>query len=427
MEYHVFQNSKDYYLYITDIKQLFLIPADEYNIFKTNIDSKAMESLLVKYKQVSNEEDFYELTNPKNYRYGLFLCVANTCNLRCSYCFAHQGDYGKSKGLMDIDTAKKSIDFYMEQVPENCDAYIIFFGGEPMLSYDIIEKVCSYVKATYSRKKFKFHIVTNGTLFKKNVIDFFKENDFGVAVSIDGGKSIQDTQRPMASGKSSYDAIKSNLSYLLENIPNVHARGTYTDFNYSLVTLYKDLLNLGFKEVNIPPDILNPISNVNFDKVLKQLDYLYLFVLEYSIDHEDFPFGLFIEHIRRLFIPKINSSFGCGIGESTFSVDIHGDVYPCHRFSSIEESKIGNVFHTVRVVKESEYSNKCKSCWNRYTCSHGCKYNDIMLSENTVEKNQYWCMYSQKMTELSLALCANLNENTIAKILCVGEESYKTL
>ncbi|WP_416197575.1 MAG: hypothetical protein ACFWUA_08240 [Sporanaerobacter sp.] len=100
---------------------------------------------------------------------------------------------------MESDIAQKAVDAFMEQVPEDGEASIIFFGGEPLMAYEQIVETSEYTKSNYSgKKKFKFHIVTNATLLNKEKIDFLAENDFSVAVSIDGDWEVQNSQRPLA-------------------------------------------------------------------------------------------------------------------------------------------------------------------------------------------------------------------------------------
>ena len=236
-----------------------------------------------------------------------------------------------------------------------------------------------------------------------------------------GFSTVQNKQRPLINRKDSYIAAVKHLDYLLKSIPNSHARGTYCDFNLSLTKIYKDLISLGFKDVYVAPDILNAESNKNFDALLSQSEALRNYVLEYVKSHNDFPFGPFTSRIRRLFLPQFDSAidYGCGLGEITFAVDFRGDIYTCHRYSSNEDQKTGNVFGAFNKNNQIYTSVKCKTCWNRYSCTRGCSYNDHVLTGSTSMKNEYWCKYSQKLTELSLALCSQLSEKQLMNIMAI--------
>ena len=301
-QFHLFKNNADNFLYFTEYKQLFMITNEEYNVLKQNVNKIDIQTIINNYIDKLNKIDLSNgLEYEKIQKYGLFLCISNICNCECSYCFANQGNYGKEKGLMNYEIAKKSIDNFLQIVPSNINANIIFFGGEPLMNYNLIVKICNYIKEYYRDRKCIYSIVTNGTLLNKEMIDFFAENNFVVALSIDGGKEIQDTQRPLSNGKSSYDEIITNLFYLLNSVKSTHARGTYVDFNKSLVQSYKDLISLGFKEVDIPPNfILNMDVDIYTKLINEQLDELYMFILEYINQNDNFPFGLFRESIRNI-------------------------------------------------------------------------------------------------------------------------------
>lgn len=337
----------------------------------------------------------------------------------CSYCFASQGTYGKDDSFMDYKTSKKSIDFFMSKVPKYAIANIIFFGGEPTLKFDLIAKTVSYVKEVYNYRNFKFHIVTNGTLLTKYMIDYFSCHEFSMGISIDGDIKVQNSQRPLKNKKDSYYEATKNLEYIFEKMKYVHARGTYSNFNISLKEAYKHLLDLGFNEVSIPPNILDDVQNREFEKLLEQMDELYEFIVEYCKFNDDFPFGVFYEYIRRIFMVKLDIEYSCGIGESIFSVNADGNIYPCHRFASEDQFILKNLFDEKPLKKFNYESKECHKCWNQYTCSHGCYYNDYFYS-NSISKNPYWCIYSKKMTELSLLLIPYLSESQLNRILSIS-------
>lgn len=414
--YHAFKVNDERFLYLSNFKQLFQISDEEYECLN-NEDCENIDDILNEYKEYTTEQDL-KMIKPDSYdRYGLFLCVSNACNAKCVYCFAGQGNYGKVEGIMDFETSRKAIDFFMDEIPKDKSAHIIFFGGEPLLSYNLLKETTKYVQENYGDRKYQFHVVTNATLLTNDMIDFLSENNFNMGISIDGGECVQNEQRPLRNGLNSYKEATKNLDYVLENISSVHARGTFSNFDNSLVEAYKDLIELGFKEVNIPPDILNKDMNKDFNKLLSELDDLYSYVLDYASKNDDFPFGLFIEDIRRIFMAKLDVEYSCGLGLNIFSIDINGDIYPCHRFSSESEFVLGNVKRDGKIKNINYESLECKDCWNQYTCSHGCAYNDYVLMGDRTKKNPYWCMYSKKMTELSLALITKLKDLQIENML----------
>lgn len=417
--YHLFTNKNNNYVYLTDYKQLFQIDDYSFKVLSNSTNTSEKERIIDDFKRTLKEVDYKSVNDVKNYRYGLFLNVANTCNAMCSYCFAGQGTYGKDICYMDEKTSKRSMDFFMSKVPEHGIANIIFFGGEPTLVFDLIVKTVLYVENKYKNRNYKFHIVTNGTLLTRDMIDFLAYHNFSMGLSIDGDKKTQNIQRPLRNKKDSYYEATKNLDYIFGKMKHVHARGTYSNFNVSLKEAYKHLLDLGFNEVSIPPNILDDVQNREFEQLLEQMDELYEFIVEYCSVNDDFPFGVFYEYIRRIFMSKLDINYSCGIGESIYSVDAYGNIYPCHRFVSEYQFILKNLFDEKPLKKFNYESQECHKCWNQYTCSHGCYYNDYFYS-NSTSKNPYWCRYSKKMTELSLLLIAYLSESQLNRILSIS-------
>ena len=406
-EKHIFDTNKFRIVYFPKFKQAISLNLNQVKNenMEIIIDKAVREMELVSSEEKKGTDNVW----------GLYLCVSNMCNASCVYCFANKGDYGKEKGLMSFDVAVKAIDFFMEKVPDDKEAAFIFFGGEPLMAFDVIEKSCEYINDTYADRNKSFHITTNGTLLDEEKIDFMIRNKFRVAISIDGGDEIQNKQRPLRNGENSFEAVTKNISYLLQRSKAV-ARGTYFNFDYDLCKCYNDLLSIGFQEVNIVPDILDVASDEKMNQLLHQLNRFHDYVVSYAREKKEFPFGLLIMQIRKLFYPKMQMVYDCGLGSIIYCVDYKGDIYPCHRHSGDYKYTLGNVKNgDCKVFINKAFSYQSEKCWNRYTCSHGCRYEDIKTGGN--EKNKYSCAYSKKMTEIAIALCSELDKEMLYKIM----------
>ncbi len=415
--YHSFKIDKIPVLFLVEYKQAFIIQEDEYEICK---ESKAESQIIInKYIRNLDIEESEDIGIVKDSIFELYLCVANDCNANCCYCFAGQGSYGKKPGLMNYETSKKAIDFFFSKVPKEGLAIITFFGGEPLLAYDLIEKSCEYINFKYSQRKYEYHMTTNATLLDEKKIDFLVENDFKLALSIDGGSKIQNKQRPLRNGKDSYIEATKYIPYLLEKKAKCLARGTYMDYSVPLYKCYSELLKLGFVEVNIIPDILDIVTEADMKSLILQLEDVYKYILKYMEENTLFPFGIFKRQIRQLFLPVNTSHASCGAGKTTFAVDINGDIFPCHRYSGVANSVIGNVHKKLNTLDEtiiclSKY--QCKKCWNRNTCSHGCSYENYQNIKNN-RMAPYFCNYAKKMTELAIGLCMHMDENQLINLM----------
>ena len=252
-QYHIFKIAGQSYIYCVYYKQLYMLSQQEFD--QISVDPSLAHKYINAAKSSVDNTDSNEpiISNRK----GLFLCVTSNCNARCVYCFADHGSYGKDIKNMDLDTAKKAIDVFIDNLSDDADAFINFFGGEPLLAFNTVKESYYYAisKPLKRNQKLSFRIVTNATLLTSEIIDFIAEHDIGIGISLDGGKYIQDLQRPLANGKSSFDEAIKFMPDLLSKIPYANARGTYFTFDYPLVDIYPELFDVGFKIVDVPPDL----------------------------------------------------------------------------------------------------------------------------------------------------------------------------
>lgn len=419
-ELHAFCYNNKNFLYSAKCKQAYMISDCDFellNNYKVSINDKH----LVINKYIVNKSEDELVINDIN-DFTIYLNIANTCNAECVYCFAHQGNYGKEDSLMDCNTMIQSIDYFFNNLKPDSRISIVFFGGEPLLSFPVLRDCCNYIKIKYPDRIYKFSITSNGTLLTKQIIDFFEENNIKLALSIDGGERIHNNQRPLKNKKNSFLESTKHLNYILSKKIDLLVRGTYCNFDESLSECYKDLIELGFKEINIIPDYIHIKNREQLNLLLKQLDMLYNYIINYIKYNDDFPFTQFSARIRQLFYPKIKRKYNCSLGEKIFCVDTIGDIYPCHRFSDNNEYILGNVkeHNNFKLNKKFEKleSIMCDKCWNRYTCNYGCVYEDLQ-SGNVNIKNQKSCLYQKKMTELCISLCNNMSVELLRRILKV--------
>ncbi|MBQ1458668.1 MAG: radical SAM protein [Butyrivibrio sp.] len=410
MNYHIFYDNNKYYLYLTEYKQAFLISKTEYEEIESDFSNNdVLHKYVDKASVYGNRKRKLETLK----RFELYLCVSNDCNARCIYCYAGFGSYGKKRGIMSEKIAYESIDFFFAHVPEDALAIITFFGGEPLLAKRIIQNSCEYIAKCYSNRKKEFHITTNGTLLTHDIIDYFAKYNFRVVVSIDGGSKIHNLQRPLISNADCFEMATRNISSLFERQIPVAARGTYVVGNYELRDAYKDLIDIGFKKINIVPDFYSIKTDDKLRVLIDQLDGLYEYMVSYVAENQCFPFSSFAKRIRQLFGPVNSVNNICGAGESIFAIDLYGDIYPCQRFSGKSSSKIGNIKQKEMLSAFISEKMDCSNCWNN-TCSHRCQH--VQNQEDEMIQ-RYYCMYSKKMTEICIRLCTVLTREQLLLIV----------
>ena len=207
---------------------------------------------------------------------ALCLHVAHVCNMDCEYCFAGKGSYNGKSGLMSYDTGVKAIDFLIENSKDRKNLEVDFFGGEPLLNWEVVKELVRYGRSREQEcgKNFRFTLTTNGLLIDDDVIDFTCREMSNVVISLDGRKEVNDRMRHLPGGGSSYDAIIGGFKKLAEarNQKNYYMRGTYTANNKDFVEDILHMADLGFKQLSAEP-VVAP-SDASY--ALKEGDVPYL-------------------------------------------------------------------------------------------------------------------------------------------------------
>ncbi|MFZ5944988.1 MAG: thioether cross-link-forming SCIFF peptide maturase [Bacillota bacterium] len=353
---------------------------------------------------------------------ALCLHIAHDCNLRCGYCFAGTGAFGGDRSLMDLETGKRAIDYLLQASQNRKHIEIDFFGGEPLLNFQVVKELVLYgnQKAHEKGKIIKFTLTTNGVLLTREVQDFLNNNNMSVVLSLDGRKETNDKMRPFSGGAGSYDLIKDKLVEFVNsrNHQDYYVRGTFTRHNLDFAEDVKHLRELGFREISVEPVVA--ASNMNYALQEDDLPFLkeqYESLTRYfwncEKQGEEFNFFHFNVNLEQgPCLPKRLS--GCGAGHEYLAVSPQGDLYPCHQFVGREEYKLGNVEDGVirkdlcSSFQKSHVLNKdeCMSCWARYFCSGGCHANNLSYGGSLLQPYKQGCELQKKRLECAIYLQA---------------------
>ncbi len=328
--------------------------------------------------------------------------VTEKCNFSCSYCFQRERKNPKS---MNWDTGKKLLDWYINTASENEKVLsFTFFGGEPLLEFQLIKQMVKYgnAKAEKAGKKIEFGATTNGSLFNQEVAAFWKENNMSLLLSVDGGEQSQNLQRISNNGKKSSELIEKNIPYILEAVPDCTVRMTVTQENQKhIVENLNYLYDKGFRSLaHYPVEAgWDDESLANLDKAYRAAANWYLKKL--SLGEKVFM-GLYSLIGRRLIEwnamsdnEKQEVKAPCGAGKGYLGVSVDGKLFPCHRFVSLNDFKgrflLGDIesgFNTklrnqfVRITNKSSLGchTSCQYCEARSICLGGCLVQNLMTS-----------------------------------------------
>lgn len=420
---HIFSLGEDYFAYDCDHKQATSLSKEVYEKLEQKDEKTTRELERFFLKEVMRKQEKLDRKYCE-----LFLLIANDCNAECIYCFADQGSYGKCSSIMDVVTAKKSIDYFFNHISIESECGITFFGGEPLLAKKIVHSCLDYVTTHFGDRKVVFSITTNGTLIDEEVVEIFKKYNVNVCISIDGGREIQCNQRPLSNGENSFNKMMPMVNKLRKNDIPVMARATYYNYDIPLKRVYNELLLLGFNEIQVVPDILHIANMEEIEKLLYEVENFYQYCLDYkkNILYGDivYPFTSIALSIRMLYYTPFSYDYSCESGKSLIAIDPSGNVYPCHRLSSdtnnvicnVKEARDWNNRNSEIELQESCSKMNCRECWNKYTCTHGCAANETTLSKRA------FCEYSKKMTEVAIAISSHMNADEIRGVIRLPRE-----
>lgn len=349
---------------------------------------------------------------------ALCLHIAHSCNLNCSYCFASQGKYHGDRALMSYEVGKRALDFLIENSGTRRNLEVDFFGGEPLMNFDVVKRLVEYARSIEKQhgKNFRFTLTTNGMLIDDDVIEFANKEMSNVVLSLDGRKEVHDRFRVDYSGKGSYDKIVPLFQKLVKarGNKNYYIRGTFTHYNPDFLNDIKQMLDLGFTELSMEPVVCSPedasaLTEEDLPIVLKQYEELAKLMIERRNQGKPFTFYHYMIDLKGgpCIYKRVS---GCGSGTEYMAVTPWGDLYPCHQFVGEEKFKLGNVFDGVNnfaVQDEFKACNvytreKCKDCWAKLYCSGGCSANAYHSTGSVNGVYEYGCELFKKRMECAI-------------------------
>ena len=282
---------------------------------------------------------------------AMCLHIAHDCNLRCNYCFAAQGDFGGGRKLMPLETGKQAIDFLISNSQGRRNLELDFFGGEPLMNFDVVKEIVLYAREQEKihNKNFRFTITTNGLLLSDDKIDFINREMSNVVLSIDGRKEINDKLRVRVDGSGSYDSILPKYQRLVEKRGDgqYYVRGTFTKYNLDFAEDVEHMYECGFDQISIEPcvsesDVPYALTEADLPAVYVDYERLADMVIKHKQAGDTFNFFHFKLDLDQgpCAIKRLR---GCGCGNEYVAITPEGDIYPCHQFVGMEEWKMGNL------------------------------------------------------------------------------------
>ena len=351
---------------------------------------------------------------------ALCLHVAHTCNLNCSYCFASQGKFHGERAIMSMETAKRAIDFLVENSGNHVNLEVDFFGGEPLLNWDVVKGTVAYARSIEKEhgKNFRFTLTTNGVGLNDEVMDFANREMHNVVLSLDGRKETHDRLRKFVDGRGSYDVIVPKFQEFVKRRGDkeYYMRGTFTHDNVDFTKDLFHMVDLGFDRLSMEPVVCDPsepyaLTEEDLPKIYEQYEILAKYMLQK--EKEGHPITFYHYMLDLTGGPCIYKRIsGCGSGTEYFAVTPWGDLFPCHQFVGEEQFKMGDIWNGIQredIRQDFKMCNvyareECRDCWARLYCSGGCAANAFHGTGDIRGVYEYGCDIFRKRMECSIMM-----------------------
>ena len=354
---------------------------------------------------------------------ALCLHIAHTCNLNCSYCFASQGKYHGERAIMSFEVGKRALDFLIEHSGTRRNLEVDFFGGEPLMNFQVVKDLVAYARSIEKEKgkNFRFTLTTNGVLVDDDVIEWANRECSNVVLSLDGRKEVHDRFRVDYAGNGSWEKIVPKFQRFVEarGGKDYYMRGTFTHHNPDFLKDIQQMLSLGFTELSMEPVVCaagDPSALTEEDMPIVMEQYEKLAELMLERDKEGKPFTFYHYMIDLTGGPCIYKRIsGCGSGTEYMAVTPWGDLYPCHQFVGEERFKLGNIWDGVTNTEvQGEFAAcnvyahpECRDCWARLYCSGGCAANAYHATGSVTGVYEPGCKLFRKRMECAIMVAVS--------------------
>lgn len=410
-----------------DKSKVYDLLKDKYS--KEDIDEAVAEVEELISEELLFTEDVYkqyimDFKKRKTVVKALCLHIAHDCNLACKYCFAEEGEYHGRRALMSFEVGKKALDFLIANSGNRVNLEVDFFGGEPLMNFDVVKQLVEYGRSKEKEfnKNFRFTLTTNGVLLDDDIMEFANKEMSNVVMSLDGRKEINDLMRPSRNGKGSYDIIVPKFQKFAKSRQgkDYYVRGTFTRNNLDFSEDVLHFADLGFDQISIEPVVAAPedpysLREEDVPRICEEYDKLAAEFVKRKKEGRGFNFFHFMIDLEQG--PCVAKRLsGCGSGTEYLAVTPWGDLYPCHQFVGEEKFLLGNVDEGITntaIRDEFKLCNvyakeKCRDCFARFYCSGGCAANSYKFHNSITDAYDIGCDLERKRVECAIMIKAAL-------------------
>jgi uncharacterized protein len=344
----------------------------------------------------------------------LVLYVTQDCNLECRYCLTRRQGNIRRKHMSET-AARAAVDLLFNESKHSKDLSIGFYGGEPLLRFDLIKSITRYAdqKAGEFDKNVNYNVTTNGTLLTDEVIDFLARHNVHTLLSIDGRREIHDENRVYPDGSGSFDRISRGLAKLKEKTDRFSILSVVNNFETSQEEIAQFFLDMGCRTFGIAlalsPDG-EPDAGGGVDKFNRQFEEMVQYFLDRGLLSREKPPVDFSKVFRRL-ENKTRKETDCKGAYGRLSVEPDGNILPCENFIGNPTFYMGNVLTGIKkdhqkTFKKMRAANNrtCRACWARHLCGGWCPYFSFNKYGSLEKPVDTFCKMNKDYFEIALAV-----------------------
>lgn len=350
------------------------------------------------------------------------LSLTHRCNLACTYCYS-----GNPRNEnMALETACKAVDLVMDLGPGGEVIDFCFFGGEPLLCFDLLKDIALYISEQSSRRQraVRLNVTTNGTMLDDAVLDFLKLRGVYLCVSIDGRQSIHDRHRRYRNGRSTFCDVVSNLHRALHQLDRVQVNAVYgPDTVDRLADSVAFLSDLGVRVIHVNLDICACWTKSVWDR----FEESYAKVADYYITSYEEGRELAVNLIDSKVILLLKGGYSqedvCGMAESEWGFAPSGNIYPCERLVGEDNDSslcLGNVYTGLDSVRrcaviagKGNRNEECAHCTLRPYCMNWCGCTNYYTTGQTSLAAPVLCASERGAIQAAKHVLTTLSDNEL--------------
>ena len=355
----------------------------------------------------------------RNHPTYLLLHVCDSCNLRCSYCYAEGCHEGDQPSRMTADTAKASVDLLFDHCSRDDHCVVTFAGGEPLLNIGAVEAAVTHARRRQRERAggLDLRILTNGTVMSQRILQLISEQEIFLQISLDGPPEVHDQLRFTRQGKGSSAKILETIEFLEQNgFSRFRVRATLSRHNANVGKIAEFYSSRGIRDFSIQPVMCGSgepfrLEDAEIASIAAYYRDLAAAVPTSSTEREQPALSGDIQALLAKLTIGLKTKRHCGAGTDMLVVTPPGELYPCPALVGHARYRIGDMHGGNTESFQGAFCNLpvdaksgCQACWARNLCGGGCAAQAIRINGDIEQPDPQECALTKSRIEAAIAI-----------------------